>query len=256
MLLVIDVGNSNIVMAVYRQQAILQSWRFTTDRIKTEDEYRIMFEGFLSGVGLGFKDLQDVVISSVVPPLNPTLTRLFSKVCGFRPLLVGTGIKTGLKLKVDDPRSLGADRIVNAVAAYARFGGPLIIIDLGTAITVCAVNGKGEYLGGVICPGIGIAVDALSKSTAKLPFIDIIPAVTAIGKNTVDSMHSGIFFGYVGLVEGFIRRFKRELRDECTVVGTGGFAQLIGQGTDMIDYIEPNLTLDGLRILHEKNFPR
>jgi len=256
LLLVMDVGNSNIVMAVYQGANMIKSWRFTTDRNKTEDEYRVKVEGFLADEGLTLANFKDVVISSVVPPINPSLDRLFSRVCSFKPLFINAGIKTGLNLKVDDPRGLGADRIVNAVAAYDRFGGPLIIIDMGTATTVCAVSAKGDYLGGVICPGLGISVEALSSSAAKLPRIDIVPPVRAIGKNTVDSMHSGIYFGYVGLVDSFITRFKRELKQDALVVATGGFAPLIGKGTEMIDRIEPNLTLEGLRLLHEKNHPR
>lgn len=256
MLLVIDIGNSNVVMAVYKGNKIVKSWRFTTDRNKTDDEYRVLVERFLAEMDLAYSDLKDVVISSVVPPLNPSLERLFQGVCAFKPLFINAGIRTGLNLKVDDPRSLGADRIVNAVAAYELFGGPLIIIDLGTATTVCAVSAKGDYLGGVISPGLGISVEALSKSAAKLPWIDIVPPDKAIGKNTVESMHSGIYFGYVGLVEGFIKRFKLELKQEALVVATGGFAPMIGRGTGLIDRIEPNLTLEGLRILHEKNYPR
>ncbi len=256
MLLVMDIGNSNIVMAVYKGKDLVKSWRFTTDREKTADEYRVLLESFLAGIGLTFDDLVDVVISSVVPPLNPTLERLFRGVWPYRPLFVGAGVKTGLNLKVDDPRSLGADRIVNAVAAFDRFGGPLVIIDLGTATTVCAVSAKGDYLGGVICPGLGISVDALCRSAAKLPWIDIVPPVRAVGKNTVDSMHSGIYYGYVGLVEGFIKRFKQEVGQNAHVVATGGFAPLIEQGTGMIDKVEPNLTLEGLRLLHQKNYPR
>jgi type III pantothenate kinase len=255
-LLVLDIGNTNIVMAVYKGKELLKSWRFTTDRTKTEDEYKILLGGFLSGIGLTYRDLKDVVISSVVPPLNPTLERLFSGVCKFNPLFINAGVKTGLNLRVDDPRSLGADRIVNAVAAFEHYKGPLILVDLGTATTVCAVSEKGDFLGGVICPGLGISVDALSNSAAKLPKIDIIKPPKAIGKNTVESMHSGIYFGYVGLVEGLVKRFKAELGGKGYVIATGGFASLILQGTKLIDKVEPNLTLEGLRLLHEKNYPR
>ncbi|MDA8440946.1 MAG: type III pantothenate kinase [Peptococcaceae bacterium] len=256
MLLAVDIGNSNIVMAVYQDDRLLKSWRITTDRNKTEDEYELLFEGFLQRINLAYADLTDVAIASVVPPVNTTLERLFRRVCNFAPLVVTAGIKTGLRLKVDDPRGLGADRIVNAVAAYELYGGPLIIVDLGTATTVCAVTATGDFLGGVICPGLGISVDALSNSTAKLPFIDIVPPPRAIGKNTIDSMHSGIYFGYVGLVEGLVKRFKRELDGKGFVVATGGFAPMIGKGTNLIDKIEPNLTLEGLKFLQRKNYPR
>ncbi len=255
-ILVLDVGNSNIVMAVYKQKEMISSWRFTTDRTKTEDEYKMLLEGFLGGIGLTYGDLQDVVISSVVPPLNPTLDRLFRRVCKFSPLFITAGVKTGLNLRVDDPKGLGADRIVNAVAAYEHYRGPFILVDLGTATTVCAVTEQGDFLGGAISPGLGISADALSNSAAKLPTIDIIKPPKAIGKNTVESMHSGIYFGYIGLVEGLIKRFKLELGGQSLVIATGGFARLIEQGTKMIDKVEPNLTLEGLRLLHQKNYPR
>ncbi|HEX3016111.1 MAG TPA: type III pantothenate kinase [Desulfobacteria bacterium] len=257
MLLVLDVGNSNIVMAVYgSQDELRKTWRFTTDKAKTVDEYRLLLKGFLAEIRAKFSDLKDIVISSVVPPLNSVLERLFLQACKLKPLFIDCGVKTGLKLKVDNPRGLGADRIVSAVAAFERFGGPVIVMDLGTATTVSVVSGRGEFLGGVICPGMGISAAALSENTAKLPWTDIIPPTRAIGKNTVDSMHAGIYFGYVGLVEGLIKRFKRELGNDVPVIATGGFSALIGSGTKLIERVEPNLILEGLKILHKKNFPR
>ncbi|MTV48558.1 type III pantothenate kinase [Heliobacillus mobilis] len=258
MLLVLDIGNTNIVAAIYNGDDRTDTWRLTTDRRKTVDEYRILMVEAMEAREISPNSISHVAISSVVPPVNPILVNMFRKYWGIHPLLVQPGIKTGLNIKIDDPRGLGPDRIVNAVGAYHIYGGPVIIVDLGTATTVCAVNGKGDFLGGVICPGIGISVEALVAQAAKLPRVEIAQPHQAIGKNTVEGMQSGIYYGYVGMVDGLVCRFKEELGDTdppVQVVATGGFGELIGRGCAHVDHIHPALTLEGLRILYERNRP-
>ncbi|MZP28382.1 type III pantothenate kinase [Heliobacterium undosum] len=259
MLLVLDIGNTNIVCAVFDDDEQRAFWRLATDRRKTVDEYRILMLEAMEAKQIATGDIDRVAISSVVPPVNPILVKMFRDYWGLQPLLVQPGIKTGLNIKIDDPRALGPDRIVNAVAAYHIYGGPVIIVDLGTATTVCAVNEKGDFLGGVICPGIGISVEALVAHAAKLPRVEINEPEQAIGKNTVAGMQSGIYYGYVGMVDGLVRRFKNEMGESSDspvkVVATGGFGELIGRGCATVDHIHPSLTLEGLRLLYERNRP-
>ncbi|MCW2277383.1 type III pantothenate kinase [Heliophilum fasciatum] len=256
MLLALDIGNTNIVAAIYHGDHLVTQWRMATDRRKTKDEYRILVIQALENSGLKKDAIEHVAISSVVPPLNPMLLSMFQEYWGIRPLIVRPGTKTGLNIKLDDSRSVGPDRIVNAVAAYHHYGGPVIIVDLGTATTFCAVNRHGDYLGGVICPGLGISTEALVAQTAKLPRIEICQPQRALGQTTEESMQSGVYFGYVGMVDGLISRFKGELGEEgqqAQVVITGGFGELIGKGCRQVDHIHPSLTLDGLRLLYERN---
>ncbi|MDD2420904.1 MAG: type III pantothenate kinase [Heliobacteriaceae bacterium] len=256
MLLILDIGNTNIVAALDNGTRFVATWRLTTDRFKTKDEYRFLIIEGMAGVNFPPDKIRDVVISSVVPPINSVLTATFQDYWGISPFIIQPGIKTGLNIKTDDPRGLGSDRIVNAVAAFERYGGPVIIFDLGTATTICVVNANGDFLGGAICPGIGISVEALVAQAAKLPRVEIVVPTRAIGKNTVESMQSGIYHGYVGMVEALIHRFKKELgpqENEAKVVVTGGFGQLIGQGCQLVDFVYPNLTLEGLRLLYERN---
>lgn len=252
MLLVFDVGNTNIVAGVFREDRLVTCWRIRTDNMRTCDEYGVMLKSLLELKGLGMSEVKAVVISSVVPSLMMELDWLAQKYFACKPLVVGPGIKTGLAIKYENPREVGADRVVNAVAAYNKYGGPLIIIDFGTATTFCVVNDKGDYLGGAIAPGIRISTEALVSRAAKLPRVELVKPRSIIGKNTIASMQAGIIYGFVGQVEGIIRRMKKEI-GEATVVATGGLAQVIAQETDVIDIIDEYLTLDGLRLIYELN---
>lgn len=198
-------------------------------------------------------DINAIIISSVVPPVVPTLERMCQRYFGLSPLLIGPGVKTGMDIRYDNPREVGADRIVNAVAAYEKYGGPVIIVDFGTATTFCAVDAKGVYLGGSICPGIGIATEALVQRTAKLPRIELKRTDSVICRNTIESMQAGVFYGFVGQVEGIVARMRRELDMSARVVATGGLAVVIAPATKAIDVVEPMLTLEGLRIIYERN---
>jgi len=256
MLLAIDVGNTNIVFGVYKDNELINDWRISTDRNKTSDEYGILFEHIFKYHGLCPKDVDDVIISSVVPTIMHTLVVMSIKYFGKEPLVVGPGIKTGINIKYDDPRELGADRIVNAVAAYNKYGGPLIIVDFGTATTFCVISKHGDYLGGVITPGIKISSEALFSKTAKLPKVELIKPKNVIGKNTVNSIQSGLIYGYVGLVDYIIEKIMEEIKDEGkvkNVIATGGFTSLIGSESKYINKVDRFLTLEGLRILYEKN---
>jgi type III pantothenate kinase len=203
--------------------------------------------------GVNSDEIDAIIISSVVPPVMPTLERMCQRYFGLTPLVIGPGVKTGMDIKYDNPREVGADRIVNAVAAYEKFGGPVIIIDFGTATTFCAVDKKGTYLGGAICPGIGISTDALVQRTAKLPRIEVVRTDKVICRNTVESMQAGVFYGFVGQVDGIVARMRKELGCKAKVVATGGLAVIVAPATDAIDVVEPMLTLEGLRIIYDRN---
>lgn len=256
MLLVIDVGNTNIVFGVYEKDVLLYDWRIATEKNRTSDEYGLLFEQIFKYHGLCPKNVEDVIISSVVPTLMHTLSTMSVKYFDKEPIIIGPGIKTGMSIKYDNPKEVGADRIVNAVAGYEKYGGPLIIVDFGTAITFCAISKDGDYLGGVITPGIIISSEALSLRTAKLPKIEISKPDTVIGKTTINSIQSGLVYGYIGLVDYIIERMKDEMKDEGeikTVVGTGGFSSLIASESKHINEIDKLLTLDGLRIIYGRN---
>lgn len=254
MLLVIDVGNTNIVLGVYDKDTLVGHWRISTDRVRTTDEYGMLIMNlFFHDRKVNAKDITDIIISSVVPPVMPALERVCSRYFNVTPLIVGPGTKTGIAIKYDNPREVGADRIVNAVAAHTAYEGNLIVIDFGTATTYCAVLGNGDYIGGVITPGVTIAAESLFQRAAKLPRIEVKDPGQVISKNTVASMQSGMFYGYVGQVEGLVARMKEEIGGQVTVVATGGLAQLISSATDSIDYVEPMLTLEGLRLIYERN---
>ncbi len=255
MLLVLDVGNTNIVAGVYRGEELLVHWRLSSDRNRTADEYGILIGNMFSYSNLSMKDVTDVAISSVVPPLSVPLARMCKRYFGKTPLLVGPGVKTGIFIKYENPREVGADRIVNAVAAFEKYKSkaPLIIIDLGTAMTFCVVTESGDYLGGAIAPGIGISTEALFQRAAKLPRIELKKPRTVICRNTVKSMQSGIIYGYVGLIDGIVERMKEEMGGKAYVIATGGMAALLASETNAIDCVEPFLTLDGLRIIHSRN---
>jgi len=254
MLLVIDVGNTNVVLGVYRGKELVDFWRIGTDKEKTSDEYSVLIDQLFNYKGLDRRKVKDVIISSVVPDIMHSLENTVLKLFGVNPLVVGPGVKTGMNVKYDNPRQVGADRIVNAVAAYEKFNGPLIVIDFGTATTFCAISSKGEYLGGTIAPGIKIASEALFQRASKLPRVELIKPGKTICKNTVSSMQSGIIYGYVGLVEQIVKKMKREFKSNgVKVIATGGLATLIDSETKCIDKIDKFLTLEGLRIIFERN---
>ncbi|MGC5326835.1 type III pantothenate kinase [Brevibacillus sp. SYSU BS000544] len=253
MLLVIDIGNTNIVLGMYEEEELRFHWRVATDRNKTEDEYGMLIRSLFESVGLTFKQVEGVIVSSVVPPINFAIERMCSKYFHKKPLVIGPGIKTGLNIKYEYPREVGADRIVNAVAAIHYYGSPLIIVDFGTATTFCFVDEQAQYWGGSIAPGIGISTEALYSRAAKLPRIEIAKPPSVVGRNTVAAMQSGIYYGFVGQVEGIVRRIKGESKVEPIVVATGGLASLVSNETNCIDIVDPNLTLKGLRLIYERN---
>lgn len=253
MLLVIDAGNTNIVLGIYDGELLLRNWRISTDKSKSADEYGILFNNLLVLTGIGLANITDIIISSVVPTLTGVLERLSRNYFGIKPHLVGPGIKTGMPIHYDNPKEVGADRIVNAVAGYEKFKAPLIIVDFGTATTFDYVNGKGEYCGGAIAPGLMISMEALFQKASKLPWVEIVKPPVVIAKNTVNSMQAGIYYGYVGLVDEIVGRMKRESRENPKVIATGGLASLVAPESKTIDAVEEYLTLEGLRILYLRN---
>ena len=253
MILVIDVGNTHTVIGVYDEKKLLGYWRISTDLNKTEDEYGILVKNLISHSNLLLSDIKSVVMSCVIPPVSWILKKMAIDYFKVSALVVEPGIKTGIHIKTDNPKEVGADRIVNAIAAYKLYGGPVIIVDFGTATTFCAVNAEGVYLGGAIAPGIEISAEALFEKTAKLPKVELIKPKHCIGSNTVSAMQSGLFYGYLGLTNELIRRFKKELGEDSLVVATGGYAELIGNKSKLIDKIDPLLTLEGLRMIYEMN---
>lgn len=254
MILTIDVGNTNTVLGVYKEKNLLGHWRLQTDKNKTSDELGITIINLFNYENIDHTKVQATIISSVVPPVMYSLEHAIKKYFNHTPMVVGPGIKTGINIKIDNPKELGADRIVNAVAASELYGTPAIIVDFGTATTFCAINSKGDYLGGVICPGIKISAEALYQNTAKLPKIELVKPQTVIGKNTITSMQSGIIYGYVGQVDYIVSRMKKELGEkDIKVIATGGLAKLIAGESKEINFINSLLTLEGLRIIYEKN---
>ena len=253
MLLVIDVGNSNNVIGLFSGKKLLTHWRIRTEWNRTADEYWVLIKEFILLNKVETETIDDIVLACVVPPLIPILQDMGKKYFACDPLVVGPGIKTGMPILYRNPAEVGADRIVNSVAAFEKFGGPLIIVDFGTATTFDAVSKKGEYLGGAIFPGIQISLEALFKHTAKLPRIDMAVPDDAIGKSTAESIRSGAVYGFAGMIEGVIRQMKSELGENAHVVGTGGVVDWMDSTTTVIDMIDPFLTLEGLRIIFEKN---
>ena len=254
MLLVFDVGNTNMVLGIYKDNELIKDWRINTDKEKTSDEYGILISSLFKYEDIEMSEIKDVIISSVVPNVMHSLENFCIKYCNKQPLVVGPGIKTGLNIKYDNPKQVGADRIVNAVAGIEKYGYPLILVDFGTATTFCAISERGEYLGGTIAPGIKISSEALFQRASKLPRVELLKPGTTICKSTVTAMQSGIIYGYVGLVDKIISMMKDELNCEgIRVVATGGLDNLIASETDSIDNVDKFLTLEGLKAIYEKN---
>ena len=260
MLLAVDVGNTNIVIGVFSKSQLITSWRLATDSRRSADEYGILVEQMFRHEGIDPSDIDDVIISTVVPSLLFALQHMCYKYLHVSPLVVETGVKTGLKIKCDDPRQIGSDRIVNAVAAHHKYKNPLIVIDFGTATTFCAITEDGDYLGGTIAPGIKISAKALFEQTAKLPHVDLEVPGNMICKNTIEGMQSGLVYGHMGLTEYIVEGMKKELvenygkeYDAIKVIAIGGLAPMVEDGVKCIDVIEKRLTLDGLVLIYEKN---
>ncbi len=260
MLLAFDVGNTNIALGVFKEEKMITNWRLETDNNKSADEYGMIIGQLFSYEGLKVDDVKDVIISTVVPSVLYTLQHLSMKYFHRKAIVVGPGIKTGLVVKYDNPKQVGSDRIVNAVAAHAKYGGPLIIIDFGTATTFCAISEKAEYIGGAIAPGLKISSEALFEKTAKLPKVELEEPGHVICRNTINSMQSGLVYGHMGMVDHIVNKMKKELIEyseettqEVKVIATGGLASLIDSGIDCIDYVDKMLTLEGLELIYRKN---
>lgn len=253
MLLVIDVGNSNNVIGLFSNGKLLTHWRIRTERNRTADEYWVLIKEFILLNQAETETIDDIVIACVVPPLAPILKEMARKYFSCDPLIVGPGIKTGISILYRNPAEVGADRIVNSVAAYEKYGGPIIIIDFGTATTFDAVSKKGEYLGGVIFPGVEISMEALFAKAARLPRVELTLPERVIGRSTVESIQSGAVHGFVGVIDSIVRKIREELGEKAKVIATGGIVDWLSEKTETIDTIDPFLTLEGLRIIYEKN---
>ncbi|GAB4072153.1 type III pantothenate kinase [Barrientosiimonas marina] len=254
MLFVLDAGNTNTVLGIFKDDILIHEWRIKTDRYKTEDEFAALIKSLMWDAGISFSDIKGVIISSVVPPIMFALEKMCSKYFDLEPMVVGRdAVHSYLEMSYPYPEEIGADRIVNAVGAIEEYETPLIIIDFGTATTYCYINDDAAYHGGLIAPGILISVEALNKQASKLPKIEIQPPDHAIGRSTVEAMQSGVFYGFVGQVDGIVSRMKQETEREPTVIATGGLASLIADASDSIDYADKYLTLKGLYLIYNKN---
>jgi len=253
LLLTVDIGNTNIVLGVYRGEELVAHWRLATMPQKSVDEYGIQIKSIMINDRIDPLEINGFIISCVVPALQGTFEEISKRYFNINPLIVGPGIKTGMSILYDNPREVGADRIVNSVAAFTKYKQALIIVDFGTATTFDCVNTKGEYMGGVIAPGVQISAEALFLNASKLPRVEIIKPKTVLGKNTIHSMQSGCVYGYVGLVDGIVQRLRVEMNCPVKVLATGGLASLIAEDSTAIESVEPFLTLEGLRILFSMN---
>ena len=253
MLLVLDIGNTNVTLGVFEGTALKSTWRLATDARRMPDEYGFFMANIMSYRGVQPSDITGACICSVVPPLIPTFEEVCRNYFAVQPLTVSAGVKTGISIQYDSPRDVGTDRVADAVAALKLYGGPVIVVDFGTATVFDAVSADGKYLGGALAPGINLSADALYQSTSQLRRVELVPPATAIGKNTVAAMQSGLIFGYIGLVEGMVARFKNELGPEAKVIATGGLAELMARETTVFDAVNPDLTLLGLRMIYDLN---
>lgn len=253
MLLTIDIGNTNITIGLYEGDALGPRWRLATDHERMPDEYGLQVLGLLTHAGCVPANLHGISMASVVPPLTGRMVEACRKYLSKEPLVLDAGVRTGVRIRYEDPRAVGADRIADAAAVQRLYGSPACVVDFGTATTFDAIDAEGDYLGGAIAPGIGIAAEALFIRTAKLPRVDLQRPPAAIGRNTTHAMQSGLLFGYVSLVEGMVARFRKELGPKMKVIATGGLAEIVARETDVIEIIAPWLTLDGLRFIWEMN---
>jgi type III pantothenate kinase len=257
MLLAIDVGNTNIVLGVFDDATLIQSWRLQTLRERTSDELGLLVDGLFAHSRIERVKIRGIILGSVVPPVTPTIHAMSKRYFGVPALTIEPGLETGMPILYENPADVGADRIVNGIAAFERFGRsrslPLIVVDFGTATTLDAITGKGEYLGGAICPGVQISADALFQRAARLPRIDVRKPARIVGRTTIGAMESGLFYGYVGMVEGLVRRMRDEIGGDAVCVATGGLADVIAPETPLIQHVDPDLTLHGLRIVWERN---
>jgi type III pantothenate kinase len=253
MLLTIDIGNTNLTLGLYQGEQLGPRWRLATVHDRMPDEYGLQFLGLLAHAGFEPGVLSGICLASVVPPLTGMVVEACSRYLGSEPLVVDAGVKTGVRIRYEDPRAVGADRVADAAAVQRIYGGPACVVDFGTATTFDAISKEGDYLGGAIAPGIGIAAEALYLRTAKLQRVDLNRPPAAIGRNTVHAMQSGLLFGYVSLVEGMVARFRAELGPKMKVIATGGLAEVVAKETEVLQIIAPWLTLDGLRIIWDLN---
>jgi type III pantothenate kinase len=251
--LVLDVGNTKTAVGVYSEGKWIADWRVTTHLDYLADEYYVLLKSLLEDADLSFQRLSGAALASVVPPLTATFEELIVRILGKKPVVVGPGVRTGIQIKIENPKEVGADRIANTAAVQKLYGGPAIVLDLGTATTFDVVSKDGDYLGGAIAPGLGIAADALVRRTAKLPKVELTFPENAMGRNTVAAMQSGLVIGYVGLVKELVARLKKELGGNPKVIATGGMAEMLDAWTDVIDVVSPRLTLEGIRIIYELN---
>ena len=253
MFLALDIGNTNITMGVFQGDHLKATWRLATDPRRLLDEYGLLILSLLPMKGIAPQDVEQAALCSVVPPLTSAFEGMCRNYLNVRPLVVGTGIKTGVRIQYENPRDVGADRIVDAAAAYRLYGGPVIIVDFGTATVFDAVSENGDYLGGAIAPGLNVAADALVSSTSQLRRVELVRPATAIGRNTVASMQAGLLFGHIGLVEYIVGCFKQELSQDARVIATGGLAPLMAQETKVFDEVNLDLTLLGLKLIYQLN---
>lgn len=253
MLLTLDIGNTNIVLGIFKGKRLKRNWRIFTDLKRTSDEYWVLIDGLIRGRGEEASRIDAAILSSVVPPLTPVIRDMIKEYLGFIPLVVTADLETGIKICYRNPKEVGSDRVVNAAAAFNLYGGPTIVVDLGTATTFCVITKKGEYIGGSIAPGVLTSLEALFQKTARLPKVELIRPDSVIGKDTISSMQAGVVFGYAAMIDGMIERIREELMIEPYVVATGGLASLIAPESRMVDESRPFLTLEGLRIIFEMN---
>ena len=253
MLLALDIGNTNVTLGAFRNGDLQATWRISTDAHKMPDEYSILLRSLLALKGVAPEQISDVVLCSVVPPLTTVFQAATRDAFNTTPLVVGTGTRTGVRIRYDNPRDVGADRIADSVAAYRLYGGPAVVVDFGTATVFDAINGEGEYLGGAIAPGIGVAAEALYHGTAQLRRVELAAPGSAVGKNTVEALQSGLLFGHVEMVQGMVRRFQQELGGDAKAIATGGDASLIARFTPVFHAVNLDLTLIGLSLIHQAN---